>query len=145
MRPYPFDSAAIARAIAALARFEVFFRGFDLGAGHGTMPVARRVLVDPVEVEFGIAGGGSSRACVSGSRLLGALSDLARHRLDLPEGATGDVVLRRLAPFWGKTLRLFDHKRLMDLFIDEIIPWQVVSKRDPIAFSSFHIKTLGQP
>ena len=145
MRPYPYDAPAIARAIAAVARLEVFFRDFDLGAGLGTMPVARSVLVDPVEVGFGIAGGGASRACVTGNRLLGALGDVARQRLNLPDDASGNTVLERLAPFGGETLPCFDHDRLMDLFVDEIIPWQVVSKRDPIAFSSQHIKTLGRP
>jgi hypothetical protein len=145
MRPYPYDAAAIARAITALARFEVFFRGFDLGAGLGTMPVAQRSLIDPVELEFGIAGGGGSRACVSGSRLLDALSEDARRHLNLTDSATGALVLERLAPYWGKTLRCFDQARLLNLFVDEIIPWQVVSMRDPIAFSSLHITTLGRP
>ena len=145
MRPYPYDAAAIARAIAAVARLEPFFRDFDLGAGLGTMPVARAVLVDPVEVEFGIAGGGASRACVTGRRLFAALSDVARRRLELPDAASGDMVLERLAPYSGKTLRCFSHDRLMDLFVDEIIPWQIVSKRDPISFSSQHIRTLGRP
>ncbi|MEW5686330.1 MAG: FRG domain-containing protein [Pseudomonadota bacterium] len=145
MRPYPYDAAAIARAITAVARLEAPFRDYDLGAGNGTMPVALTVLADPVEIEFGIAGGGASRACVSGARLLRALSADAREHLKLSPDATGDTVLTRLAPYWGATLSCFDPGRLDGLFLDEIIPWQVVSKRDPIAFSPHHIKTLGRP
>lgn len=145
MRPYPYDASAIARAISSVTRLEVHFRDFNLGAGLGTMPVAKRVLVDPVEVEFGLHGGGASRACVSGARLLGALSEPARYHLGLTDDATGATVLSRLAPYWGRTLACFDQDRLQELFIDEIVPWQVVSKRAPIAFSSFHITTLGLP
>ena len=145
MRPHAYEAEGIARAITALARFELAFRDFDLGAGLGTMPVARRTLVDPVEIEMGLPGGGSSRACVSGRRLLGALSEIARLQLELADDASGDLVLERLAPFWGQTLPCFDGDRLFELFIDEVIPWQVVSKRAPIAFSSFHITRLGLP
>jgi len=60
MRPFPYTASEIARAVTALARFDVFFCHFNLHAGRGTFELAEVYLDDPLEIEMGLFGGGSS-------------------------------------------------------------------------------------
>lgn len=145
MRPYPYTAQEIARAVSALARFDGFFRQFNLNAGKGTFELAQAHLESPLEIEMGLFGGGSTRCCVSGARLLAAFTSAGRRLLSLPETATVEHMKAALIVAQGVRSGLFDEERFRCLLVDEIIPWQVLSKRDPTIYAASQIEVLGVP
>lgn len=100
---------------------------------------------DPLEIEVGIAGGGSARASVSAQGLWGALSPAARIRLGLEELPSSAQLLGALDPYYGQTMRLFDYPALADLFAAELVPWQVAVRRKPCIYWPTHLTALGRP
>lgn len=145
MRPYPYTAQEIAQAVSALARFDGFFRQFNLNAGKGTFELAHAHLESPLEIEMGLFGGGSTRCCVSGARLLAAFTDAGRRVLRLPHNASVEHMKAALIVAQGVRMGLFDEERFRRLLVDEIIPWQVLSKRDPTIYAASQIEVLGLP
>ncbi|MBA4000157.1 FRG domain-containing protein [Brevundimonas sp.] len=145
MRPFPYTASEIARAITALARFDVFFRRFDLHAGKGTFELAEAYLDDPLEIEMGLFGGGSTRCCVSSARVVEALTESGRARLRLPVDTTASLLKAALIHAQGVRIGFFDEARFRALMVDEIIPWQVISKRNPTIYAAGQIEILGVP
>ncbi|CAO3358002.1 FRG domain-containing protein [Azospirillum melinis] len=145
MRPHPYNAEEISRSTFELLRFERIFGDFPLDHGLDPGKVAPQLLNDPIEIEMGIVGGGSTRAYIDGPRLWSILSLDARIHLGLGEPTTGSAVLGALDPYNGNTLHFFDPSALLNLFVEVIVPWQVVTRRNPIAFSPMHINTFGRP
>jgi hypothetical protein len=145
MRPFPYTAPEIARAVTSLARFDVFFRDFNPHAGRGTFEVAEAYLDDPLEIEMGLFGAGSTRCCVSSGRLSEAFTDDGRELLGLPHNASASLLKAALIQAQGVRIGFFDESRLRALLVDEIIPWQVISKRNPTIYAASQIEVLGIP
>ncbi len=145
MRPLPYDVSQLAHALSALVRFNRVFGDFPLSSGRSPMDGAPELLHDPIEIEMGIVGGGSTRAGVTASRLRLALTAPARELLGLSGESDGKAILDALHPYYGKTLRFFDKQALVELFADEVVPWQVATRRNPVAFWPEHVASLGRP
>lgn len=145
MRPFPYTASEIARAVTALVRFDVFFRHFNLHAGRGTFELAAAHLDDPLEIEMGLFGAGSTRCCVSSERLVTALTESGREALGLPLNATAGLLKAALIEAQGVRMAFFDENRFRTLMVDEIIPWQVISSRNPTIYAASQIEVLGIP
>lgn len=145
MRPHPYDAGQVASAIRSLVRFDRIFGDFPLDAGTSPEEAAPQLLEDPFEIEMGIAGGGATRACISAARLWSALTPAARELLGFPAMPTGGKLMGALGRYYGKTLPLYEPTALIDLFADEIVPWQVVTRRNPVVYWPKHITSLGLP
>lgn len=145
MRPHPYNSDQITRAVSNLACLYPAFQKFDLGKGFGLDELAEALINDAVEVEMAIAGGGSTRAYVASQTLWETLTEAGRDLLGFSQNPGREALMAALDPFSGGSLRLYDKRALVDLFADEIVPWQIVVERSVIAFWPTNIATLGRP
>jgi FRG domain len=145
-RPQPYSSAQIARAIVALLRLLGALDRIDLSSRKGLAAAANALHGPSVEIEMSTAGENAARAFVSIDRLRATLKDEVRAQLDAAGTKTGDAWLTViLQGDWKRPGRNFDGARLVDLFVDQIIPWQIATRRDTVAFSAFLVRTLGRP
>jgi hypothetical protein len=145
MRPHPYSAEQIATSISSLIQLLDAWGDLNLGDGKCHRQVAEQLLVDPVEIEMGMASGSVARAFVSSSDLWRALSEKARSSLGLEQAVNGDELMNILGKFYGATLHFFDPHALIGLFASIVVPWQVATKRNPLCFSPVHVKTLGRP
>ena len=145
MRPHPYMAQQLFSTISTLVRYLRVFEAFEFDKGVGPDIEAPKLLDSPIEIELGMFGGGSTRACVSSTRLWQSLTSSARELLGVETFPGTSALMGALDPYSARSLRLFDQNTLVDLFADEIIPWQIATRRDPVAFWPAHIEFLGRP
>jgi hypothetical protein len=145
MRPHQFSDKQIAVSILSLIHLLDVLGDSNLGDGNCHRLAAKQLMIDPVEIEMGIASGSATRTFVASLDLWRALSEDGRCRLGLVQPATGNELMNILGTFHGATLNLFEPQILIDLFASIIVPWQVATKRSPICFSPHYLTVLGKP
>lgn len=145
MRPHPYLADQIARSIVATVRLHRAFEHVDMTNGFEQLRVAE-VLVGPtVEIEMATSGENAARAFVNLKALWLTLKKDVRDALGPEFDPHGNWLNRVLRENWQKPGRNFEGQQLVELFVDQIIPWQVATGRYPVAFSAFHVITLGRP
>ena len=93
-----------------------------------------------------VSGGSSTRAFVSSGRLWAALRQDAKARLGFETCPQDPEALQDgLQPAYARPWQNFDEDAMLELFVDEIIPWQIATLRNPIVFSPTQVLTLGRP
>lgn len=145
LRPHPYSAEQIATAITSLIRLLEVLGDYPIDNGQSHEPAAERLMVNPIEIEMGIAGGNSTRAFVGSLELWQSLSEETRVRFEQKQPIDGNSLILILIQFYGATLHLFDPKTLVDLFASIIVPWQVATQRSLLCFSPAHLTTLGLP
>lgn len=145
-RPHPYSSDQIARCIVSLVAMVEVLEDFRISEGLQQQAAADMLYSPAIEIEMSTAGENAARAFVNVDRLWSALKQEIRSLLG-PEGRplTDGWISTLFADDWKRPGRNFDGPMLLDLFVDQVIPWQIATNRDPIAFSAFHIRTLGKP
>jgi len=145
MRPHPYSANQIARCITATIRWNLTMRHVNLSDGLEQGRIAEEQLGPAVEIEMSTSGENAARAFVSLSALWFALKKDVRLRFGQVFEPHGRWLAEVLDENWNRPGRNFDGAQLIELFVDHIIPWQVATGRDPVAFSAFHVLTLGRP
>ncbi len=141
-RPFPYTDAQLARGVQSVVSTWLVLRNFNLHSGSDQDAAAFELLGDSVQIEMATAGRNTARAYIGKDRLLMALKRETRQRLGDMPGTAMDIMLA-LAEDYRTPARNFEPDALIDLFVDQVIPWQIVTNRDPVAYSPFHILTLG--
>lgn len=144
-RPHPYRADQLARAIAGLVSTHKVLKGRSLSSGQDLRAAAAELYETPVEIAMSAAGENATRAFVDARRLWSALKPEARERLGLESEPSPTRLQAQLQRDFRRPWRNFDEQQLIDLFADQIIPWQLVSGRNPVAFSAFHMLTIGRP
>ncbi|WP_156933392.1 FRG domain-containing protein [Mesorhizobium sp. LSHC412B00] len=145
MRPHPYTGNQITRAVSKFACLYPAFQKFDLGKGFGLDELADSLVDDAIEIEMAIIGGGSTRAYVASGSLWQTLTEAGRDLLGFSQNPGREALMVALDPYSGGSLRLYDKRALVDLFSDQIVPWQIVVERSVAAYWPTHIATLGRP
>jgi len=145
MRPHPYSADHIARCIVETIRQHRVLQHADLRLGQEQRRIAEQLLGPAVEIEMSTSGENAARAFVNLESLWLALKQDVRDDLGPVFDSHGYWLAKVLGENWHKPGRNFDGKQLVELFVDQIIPWQVATGRDPVAFSAFHVLTLGRP
>lgn len=145
MRPYPYSANQIARSINATARLHRAFEHVNMSDGQEQRRIATEQIGESVEIEMSTSGGNAARAYVSKEALWFALKADIQVKLGRSFDPGGGWISYILYDKSKRPGFCFDSERLIDLFADQITPWQVATNRDPIAFSAFHILRLGRP
>jgi FRG domain len=145
-RPHPYSSNQIARCIVSLVSMVEALENFRISEGLQQQAAADMLYSPAIEIEMSTAGENAARAFVNVDRLWSALKPEIRSSL-APEGRpfTGGWISTLFADNWKRPGRNFQGPMLLELFVDQIIPWQIATNRHTIAFSAFHIRTLGKP
>lgn len=144
-RPYPYESAQIAAGLVEVVRLCRGIGDFPLDRGLDVGRMAKLILEDVIEIEFATDGGACSRAHVAAKNLWVTLTPQARMRLNIETAPNAHVLMNALDTAQGAVRALYDPKKLIDLFVRHILPWQVAAQRGLILFSPTHISTLGRP
>lgn len=145
MRPHPYSSGHIARAIVATHTLYVGFEGVDMRNGLEQRRIASELLGPSIEIELSTSGENAARAFVRLDSLLKCMKKEARAGGSPGDGDIDVFIKAALKSHWNRPGQIFEGVPLVELFADEIIPWQVATGGDPIAFSAFHVLTLGRP
>ena len=145
-RPHPYSNEQIARSIVSLVKMVEALDGRPLSRGNEQQRAADTLYHPAIEIEMSTGGENAARAFVSLDRLWSALTIEKRFQL-CPEGRplTDGWISLLFEEDWKRPGRNFAGPVLLELFVDQIIPWQIATNRDTIAFSAFHIRTLGRP
>lgn len=145
MRPHPYSAEHIARCVVATTKLQRAFRHANISNGLEHRRIAEMLVGPAIEIEMSTSGENTARAFVNLQALWLTLKQEVRDKLGPVFDPQGDWLARVLGDDWQKPGRNFDGQQLIELFVDQIIPWQVATDRDPVAFSAFHILTLGRP
>ncbi|MGI3903168.1 MAG: FRG domain-containing protein [Janthinobacterium lividum] len=145
MRPHPYDDKHIAVAIISLSRLYPVLGAFPLDKGLGPDRVASEILDSPLEIEMGLIGAGTTRACVSTLKLWSAMTTAGQDFTGTEGEPSVNEMKAILHRFSGRTIGLFNPKALLDLFATEIVPWQIAVRRPIVVFWPSHIASLGIP
>lgn len=145
MRPYPYSAAQISRCIVASIKLQRELLLVELNDWRERHRISEVLFGSTIEIEMAISGASSTRAYVEVKRLWQALKQSVREKLDTDIHTPEYFMIKLLNDDWMRPGSKFDEQHLIELFVDQIIPWQIVTKRDPVAFSPFHIITLGRP
>lgn len=145
-RPLPYSDEQIARGVASLVFMVEALKDRRVADGREQQAAADGLYQKAIEIEMSTAGENAARAFVSSDRLWSVLTPEKRARLG-PEGRPpiDNWISSLFAEDWKRPGRNFNGPMLLELFVDQIIPWQIATDRDTIAFSAFHIRTLGRP
>lgn len=68
-----------------------------------------------------------------------------RERLGLSPDANASLLTAALIQAEGVRIGFFDEDRFRALLVDEIVPWQVISERNPVVYAASQIEVLGAP
>jgi hypothetical protein len=145
MRPHPYSADHIARCVVATIKLQGAFQHINMSNGLEQRRIAEVLLGPAIEIEMSTSGENTARAFVNLQALWLALKQDVRDKLGPVFDPHGDWLARVLGEDWQRPGRNFDGQQLVELFVDQIIPWQVATSREPVAFSAFHILTLGRP
>ena len=145
-RPHPYSNEQIARSIVSLVTMVKALDGRRISEGYEQQAAADKLYRPAIEIEMSTAGENAARAFVNLDRLWGALTPEKRNLLGREGRPRTDGWISSLfAQDWKRPGRNFDGPMLLELFVDQVIPWQIATNRDTVAFSAFHIRTLGKP
>lgn len=144
MRPHPYSADHIARCIIATINLQRAFQHVNLSSGLEQRRIAEALLGPTIEIEMSTSGENAARAFVNLQDLWLALKPDVRKKWGTVFDPNGDWLNRVLGEDWQRPGRNFDGEQLVELFVDQIVPWQVATHRDPVAFSAFHVLTLGR-
>ncbi len=145
MRPHPYSADQIAYSVLATTARHRAFQNVNMSDGLEQRRIAEELLGPTIEIEMSTSGESAARAFVSLESLWLALKQDVRAALGPAFDPQGQWVSRVLDEHWQRPGRNFDGKQLVELFAGQIIPWQVATHRDPVAFSAFHVLTFGRP
>ena len=145
-RPFPYSIDQLVRAVRGLVATRQALTDRDLGSGQDLREAAAELFEVPIEIAMQASGENATRAFIDASRLWSALKPEAKQRLKLEHfPASPSAFQERLQQDFRRPWVNFDETKLVELFVDQVIPWQLASGRNPVAFSAFHIITLGRP
>ncbi|MER8905277.1 FRG domain-containing protein [Mesorhizobium sp. M0772] len=144
MRPHPYSADHIARCIIATINLQRAFQNVNLSNGLEQRRIAETLLGPTTEIEMSTSGENAARAFVNLQDLWLALKQDVRDKWGPVFDPHGDWLDSILGEDWQRPGRNFDGQQLVELFVVQIIPWQVATYRDPVAFSAFHVLTLGR-
>jgi len=144
MRRLPYTDAQIATAIGICVQLASLELSDDTSWKRQS-EIASEVFGPAIKIEFGGLDGSYSRALASEKNLRAAMRDdlleLAEERHRGLFHNTEGILLAVFAP-----QRLFDFERLCALFAEQIVPWQVLSRRGRVVFfAPSRLNTLGLP
>jgi hypothetical protein len=144
MRRLPYTDAQIATAIGVCVQLATLGLSAD-NSWEQQLELASEVFGPAIEIEFGGAYGSYSRALAAEKDLRAAMRDdllelMTEQHQSLSWDAKG-ILLAVFAP-----QRLFDFERLCALFVEQIVPWQVLARRGrSVFFAPSRLTTLGLP
>ena len=141
-RPHPYTEHQLARAVSALISTYYVLKDRDISSGRALSEAAAEIYAEPIEIAMSTSGDNSTRAFVDATRLEESLKPEMRSP-DQP-GLSSDRMNTVLQERWQIPWSTFDETSLVELFVDQIIPWQLVSGRNPVSFSAFLVRNLGQ-
>ncbi|WP_210358342.1 hypothetical protein [Sphingomonas beigongshangi] len=143
-RPHPYDELQLVRAVSALFSICDALRERNLASGQALAAGAAEVYAEPLEIGISAAGDNPTRAFVDAVRLEESLKPDVRASYLGRADTAADRMKLLLRERWEIPWSTFDVSSLIELFVDQIIPWQLVSGRNPVAFAPFEVRRIGR-
>ncbi len=143
MRLLPYSSEQISSALLSLFKIHSSLRGVNLILWDNVIEATCHLISDPIEVEFGLVNGRSTRAVVPTDRLLNCVKK--EITLDPKQTKNKARLERLLINNYSVPRKIFEFNSMVTLFSGYVIPWQIALERPFIAFSPLYINALGLP
>lgn len=146
IRSLPYKDEEIASSIGTYITMELLYDGINNHQPESWEKVAALCFGNVIEVEFGGAGGGSSRAFVTEKDVKAAIrKDLGKYiARGYKKWILGDV--RQALSLVPAPNRLFDFNLLAKIFVRQIAPFQLCGRYTPPRFySPAGLRTFGLP